>query len=258
MPLILTDLDVDGFGSIRCFDHSDNALEHLDKHVLSKPECQGWALLFGSVYDEIVGANRHAYANTIQNKPSEAQSLYDRYAEAIQRALNDASSLDWIEHPEVGDMAALGLDGVAVYVEVDTRGDDQQVKTAFLPGLGDSETTDEDRDAPLARETEGSLLEEDKRMERSWRERTEGWSRAETIYYTLFRRARSFIQNKHYRPQSPPGWDLPTNELVLLSDAVSENLEEAFWQIETDISSDEPLDANRNFRAWKRLRDGVR
>jgi hypothetical protein len=187
---------------------------------------------------------------------SEGQPLYERYAETIQRAMNDAEELGWYDHPESGHLVVLGLDGLVTYIYVPSNDSNAPVvKTAYLPKWADPEVVKGKDEVPLARESENTYQTErgESWSSRSSRSYREDWSREQVIFYDVFRRAMSAVRKATYEPSSHTK-DTPRGEMSRLLDPIRNAMDRAHEQTETDRTPDR----HKHFRAWNYLREQVR
>src|SRR5262249_39076170 len=134
-------------GRIAIYEDWHSACVHLQRHLLTAPECAGWGLVIPGL-DEVVDlgdADRRwrYFQRTLKTQGVEGQALYDRFCEAVEGAGRDATRLAW--YVTSGRVTlALGTSGVLMVIET-------ALKTAFLPGQGDPAVVNSGRGRDQAR-----------------------------------------------------------------------------------------------------------
>lgn len=133
------------------FASEELALEHVRDHLLTAPECFGWALI--ADLESQVGLEfqaRRRAARQLKAREEPSQGLYELLCEVVARVFKDAACSGWSVEGASGEelLVAYGFDGVLVIVQ------QRVVTTAFLPGLGYAERTlaARGRDTDLPRE----------------------------------------------------------------------------------------------------------
>jgi hypothetical protein len=202
------------------------ACRHLQNHVLTAPECHAWALV-DPQYRQILDAEnsdaRWRYCEQASASQGEtAQPLYDFYCGAVTRDAQDAAVLTW--HRSQGRLTvALGTSGILILVE-------DVVTTAFLPEQGDPQATRDSQQGPkdggLPRERgmrtgrpgcrDGQVVA---REERIRLQRETAWTRAQRLYYRVFKPAVQFVKRCHHRSRDMYG-GLTRGDYALLKDAL--------------------------------------
>jgi hypothetical protein len=179
----------------------ERALRHLGDHLLTAPECQGWALVLPALADHVDPHDAEARAAFFRRARSthgvSAQAVFDLYREASARTASDAFLLNW--HASDGPTtAALGTSGVLVLI------DGPSVVTVYLPGQGDPAAVRASGEAGagcLGRERQLMRRPEHRgRRERQEQERREARrSPEERLYYDVFRPAVQFLRKRYHR-----------------------------------------------------------
>jgi hypothetical protein len=198
---------------VRFFGTPDAALDHLRHHLLTSPEAEAWALVapgYEAILDPRSSDARYRYwQKAVESGGDSAQPLYDLYLEAVRGDAADADRLGWLCSAPIGTVA-FGTSGVLLIVGA-------AVVTAFLPGQGDPAATRKGQEAGpnatgLVREggmrsgRPGRFRADEAERERRERlEREANWSRAERIYYRVFRSAVQFIRGCHIGQHDPLG-----------------------------------------------------
>ena len=201
--------------NVAVFRNLDRALIHIRDHLLSEPECDGWALIDAKLEKEIPGVSKQRwslYKSAVASDGTKVQSLYNEFASSIARATADSKRLGWcIQQGTV--TAGLSKHGVLVLLDyVDPRSSTPEiVRTAFLPGQGSSESTRASRDRPssdtgLGRERAGRKMRSGarKKWARKGREvrqheaRRTKWSVDERIFFDIFRPALQAIHRSRW------------------------------------------------------------
>lgn len=247
-------------GRLRCFGDADAAVSHVNKHVLSAPEAQAWRLV-ASDYAAVVGTrddDRFQFARRMLKRPTSAQPLYDLYAGVIRAALNDAAELGWYASPPRGDAVAMGLTGLVVIADTNTK--PGRISTAFFPYQRPAPGNDEPdcSQVPLCREADPNSVEprDNERFSvntsRARRRRLEQRSRLERIYFELFRPARRFVSDRHYIASDPTNDGRPAGEPALLLEAIRNELNDTDTR-QSDAADGAHRDRRVNFRSWHQL-----
>jgi hypothetical protein len=191
------------------------AVEHLIDHVLTSPECEGWAIVapqLGQHVDPADGLARTRLAQSArESKGVEVQALFDLYQQEAAEASRQAHILGWYTKNE-SCFVALGVSGVFVLVDGDV------VVTTYLPGQGDAEAvTQSDDSRHLRRERHpmrrAAPPEEDRRR------REAAWTDEERLFYRVFRPAVQFIRSQHHRARGLDG-RLRKADAALLKDCL--------------------------------------
>lgn len=256
---------------VRFFRNWQAACNHLRDHLLTAPECMGWAVVapqYRQILDPDDGDARWRYSDrAFETQGASAQDLYDVYCQACGRDARDAARLGWVATQGEGTVA-LGTSGILLVIEdqaVPARPAESRaaepgeasrtvrsvVVTAFLPGLGNSEAV---RKRALSWSASGGLVREsgmrsgragspfhDTRLGRREQLRRlrirAGWSRDEQLYYTVFRRAVQFIRKCHHQHRDMYG-RLNRRDYALLKDALParSRLEFTDWLVLRDQS----------------------
>jgi hypothetical protein len=185
----------------------EQAVAHLGDHVLTVPECRGWALVLGDpdcLPPGVDAAARQALAErALATAGLAVQELFDLYAGAVRSASRDAALLGW--HASEGAVTAgLGTAGLLLLI------DGGVARTAFLPGQGDPEVVRQAAQrgpAALPRERGMRPARGPGRHPREeWRylRRQQSWSADEQLYHLVFRPAVQFVRSRyhHYRDAS--------------------------------------------------------
>lgn len=204
--------------SILVFRDAKRAVQHLRDHVLTAPECEGWAVILDGVMDRVDLGNddaRWRSARAITDQVQEAQALYDLYSGMIESQFTEAGQLHWFYEQST---LAVGIGTLGVLVVSEGAGGaPDAVKTAFLPGQGvpiavvrareDSRPT-----GALARESRAMragrrdrLHGDSEREARECERRMEGMTRDERIYYQVFRPAIQFVRRQYHRHRDVSG-----------------------------------------------------
>lgn len=119
---------------IQFFATTEAAIAHICNHLLTAPECKAWAFLLDDQEDLVNASDpdeRYRLAKAaVRGDCERVRPLYDRYANAVSRACDDARKLGWRAQGRDEDkrIEALGLTGVYVVCEP------SHVVTAYLPG----------------------------------------------------------------------------------------------------------------------------
>lgn len=177
------------------------AVGHLIDHVLTSPECDGWAIVvpqLGQHVDLADGLARTRMAqNAHESKGVEVQALFDLYRREAAEASRQAHVLGW--HARIGGcFVALGVSGVFVL------GDGDVVVTTYLPGQGDAGAVSQPDDSRhLRRERHPMRRAAPPDEER--RRREAAWSDEERLFYRVFRPAVQFIRSQHHRAHGLDG-----------------------------------------------------
>jgi hypothetical protein len=184
-----------------------SACTHLQRHLLTAPECEAWALVIPCL-DEIVALGEadsrwRYHRRMVETHGVEGQALYDRYCLALQQAGRDATGLAWHATCD-GVTVALGTTGVLMVIET-------SLKTAFLPGQGDPGAVISGRgpDEPRPDSVKPRLpgMRSGRTAERavavgcegSGRDRrSQAWTEAQKLYYGAFRPAVQFIRSRYH------------------------------------------------------------
>lgn len=218
---------------VRFFRDWQAACMHLRDHLLTAPECKGWAVVapqYRQVLDPDDGDARWRYSDqAFETQGASAQDLYDVYCRACGRDARDAARLGWVATQGEG-IVALGTSGILLVIEnqaVPAHPDGARtpgageasrtvrgvVVTAFLPGLGNPQAVRKGADsryasAGLVRESgmrsgRADSLSHDPRLSKREQLRRlrirANWSRDERLYYTVFRPAVQFIRRCHHQ-----------------------------------------------------------
>ena len=205
-------------GMLRVFADWAKALQHVIDHVLSAPECFGWALVipnYQAFVDPNQGRRRLQYAQKAEKTKGEsAQGLYDAYAAAIIGDIKDAVCLGWLASSGAVTVT-LGTCGVLV-LTVRRNGTCRTVQTAFLPGQGSAAAVvrsrlepsdgfvfrrDASRDRPRARRH----VVQSAREQRARQRRRPGWADEHRLYYDVFKPAVQFIRTRYHSYCDPFG-----------------------------------------------------
>ncbi len=212
--------------TFRLFADWQRAVEHLSDHVLTEPECQGWAIVLADrtlplQLDDKDARWRYAQQSH-QPRGGQAQSLFDLYTDCIRKATDDAHRLGWHGENDNGSvMVGLGTNGVLVLIE------ESFVVTAFLPGAGEASATREAREqAGMSR----SALPRERGMRtrrsggadrelRQQQHRQQNWSHEEQLYYLVFRPAVQFIRSRYHSSRDLTG-RLRCCDYALLKDSL--------------------------------------
>jgi hypothetical protein len=191
------------------------AVEHLIDHVLTSPECEGWAIVappIGQHVDLADGLARTRQAlRARESKGVEVQALFDLYQREASEAARQAHVLGW--HAQQEDcFVALGVSGVFVLVDGDV------VITTYLPGQGDAEAVSRPDDSRHLRRERHPMRraappDEDRRR------REAAWSEEERLFYRVFRPAVQFIRSQHHRARGLDG-RLRKADAALLKDCL--------------------------------------
>jgi hypothetical protein len=198
---------------VRFFATPAAALAHLRDHLLTSPEAEAWALVapgYETILDPRSPDERYRYSkNAEETGGDSAQPLYDLYLEAVRGDSADADRLGWL-CPAPGGTVAFGTSGVLLIVGA-------AVVTAFLPGQGDPAATRRGQGAgPNATglPREGGMrsgrpgrfrADEAERERRERLDREAAWSRAQRLYYRVFRPAVQLIRGCHHGQRDPLG-----------------------------------------------------
>lgn len=211
-------------GNVAIFRRSSTAIDHIVNHMLTSPESKCWILEAPQVTHAVdlasPSARYRAAGGLIDGAEPVTECLYSAYANAICRAVADASDLGWYLRLD-DSWLALGSSGLLVVVESDA------VVTAFFPGQGNgqrvaaSQRSTETRN-PLPREFRCSPWPRQRRHRMPTREqrmrtrRMRRWTDEQWLYYGVFRPAVQFIQHKDTR-YSPIRSVLPQMSRLRLS-----------------------------------------
>ncbi|MBI4704883.1 MAG: hypothetical protein HY744_27580 [Deltaproteobacteria bacterium] len=223
MTLLPTSIASPAGGQVRVFRSPEAALSHVRDHLLTAPECEGWALVaagYAAIVDPFDAEARWRYCLEMHSSAGNScADLYGLYASAIATALGDAWRLKWwveVDRPAARVAAALGTAGLLVMLEA-RDGQPPCVLTAYLPGLGAAERVrawaSRGADAgpcDLLREggtgmrrrrgEDGALG----RRERLAQERREGaWGPERRLFHRVFRPAVQFVRRSHYLASDP-------------------------------------------------------
>jgi hypothetical protein len=117
------------FGEERqVFRSSDAAREHMVHHLLTAPECEAWRLVLPEVELGERLQEREWQARQLLEEAGQGQALYEAYARAIGRAIQDGGALGlcW----RGGRQAWMGLEGVVV---IEQERPERCVLTAYIP-----------------------------------------------------------------------------------------------------------------------------
>jgi hypothetical protein len=184
-----------------------SACTHLQRHLLTAPECQAWALVIPCLeeivpLDDTDGRWRY-YRRFLDTNGVEGQALYDRYCGAVENAGEDATRLAW--HVTSGRATvALGTSGVLMVIE-------SSLKTAFLPGQGDPSIVDSCRGQDQPRHDRRDPRTRGMRSGRTIGRGTSAgdsgdghdrgslkWTETQKLYYGAFRPAVQFVRSRYY------------------------------------------------------------
>ncbi|MCS6849724.1 MAG: hypothetical protein NZ700_00975 [Gemmataceae bacterium] len=194
---------------VKMFATAKAACMHLCDHLLTAPECNAWVLVspqYRNILDPADADARWRYAQQAHaTNGASAQELYDLYAEATAADARDAQTLGWFGQDDYKFVTvAIGTSGILLTIEGDI------LKTAFLPGQGQAETTREVRQSgdcrtSLPRERgmrsgrNPTARAEFRARERAAQERREAaWNDEERLYYKVFRPAVQLIKRCHH------------------------------------------------------------
>lgn len=181
------------------FSHWEKAIEHLIAHVLTAPECQGWAIVIPQVSTQIdlqdVEARTRAAQQARESRGVRVQALFDLYRSAADAASREAGRLGWVASRNACTVA-LGTTGVLVLI------DHNRVVTCYLPGLSGPTAINRARNdcrSVLSREQchrmRGGLPSREQRRQQR---REQRWSAEESLYYRVFRPAVQFIRGRFH------------------------------------------------------------
>ncbi len=207
---------------IQVFADWEKAILHLCKHVLSAPECHGWALLmrrYRSIInpDDVEGMfafGKEAHATCGVS----AQELFDEYAKEVEKTVVDAAILGWRNrrgHVLVG----LGSSGVLVVIE------NGVLKTAFFPDQGETESSakhQSQRDIVLPKQRRirsGHRHRVNHETEEQRRQRWADSSPEEQLYHLYFRPAVQFVRKQYHASLDWQG-EPQTVDYALLKDVL--------------------------------------
>ena len=195
--------------AVRIFGDGNAAIAHLCDHVLTAPECDGWAVVmpcYEAVLDPGDGEARWHYARIAQETHgTSAQRLYELYSDSIAADAADARRLGWLK-TESGVTVTLGTSGVLVIIEA-VGGRCRAVTTAFLPGQGCARAVRESVGEPgvgraLRRESSGRSCNhrpgDSPREEQQRQGRESDYTGDERLYYYVFKPAVQFIRNQYH------------------------------------------------------------
>jgi hypothetical protein len=197
----------DGRAEVPIFDDWQSACVHLQRHLLTAPECHAWAMVdpeIAAVVDLDDFRARWSWAQEgIATRGASLQGLYERFCRAVRRASGDAARLGW-KTSHGGVMIALGTEGILMVIAT-------TLKTAFLPGQGDpaavvsaAESGGPRPDSPVPkargmRSGRGGSAGPDSRRDRERRDRQADWSESQRLYYGVFRPSVQFIRSQYHR-----------------------------------------------------------
>ncbi len=193
--------------SVRFFADPMSAQRHVCAHLLSEPECHGWALVDPTLrdhFDPEDGEDRYGLA--IGQDPPRMRALCRAFANTLARAQVEAARLGWlVESPGV--MVSLSPRGVLTTFR--TSGREIVLLTSYLPLLGSAAIVERTRTQPqrLLRDSAGGmrsgrrarLLSPRERRQKQRHERA--WGTQEKLYYYVFKNAVQYIHDHHHQPE---------------------------------------------------------
>lgn len=183
--------------NVKAFSDWRTALDHLCNHVLTNPECEGWAIINPRLLDIVDLANhdaRYQFAKkACDTEGMSAQELFNEYAQAVNKAISDSKKLGWFVCFGNNNHVLIGISGLLAVIE------DNVLRTAFLPGQGNASAVVENRiesknwHSPLPRERRVRHTSDDEKRKKNHREieklkkRISQWNNNEKAYYLVFR-----------------------------------------------------------------------
>lgn len=230
--------DVPIFGDWR------SACDHIQRHLLTAPECHAWALVAPDL-TEVIDLDDDRARWSLSRRATDGLDeslpiLYELYCRAVHTASRDASQLGWIAARRSVTIA-LGIDGILLVIE-------SVLKTAFLPAQADPAVVASVEESGGPRSDSPSARIRGMRSGRAkngldparvpvWQDRRSTWSRARRIYYEVFRPAVQFIRNQYHDGRDVRGRCL--NDYGRLKDVL-------------------PPMSRLKFDDWQELRDSAR
>lgn len=191
---------------VRVFSSTQEAVRHINRHLLSVPEGYSWSLIDPELEEQLPiehdVARERLRRHGLQQGAPLLGAIYERYAARILCTIEEGLNSGWAIHPEgTGTMWFFSSDGILVGVEIGA--DTAWVRTAMIPGQSDARavlserhSTHSGRDVAHAeralhrRRGRPATARERRDHLRRMRE----WSREKRLYHVVFRPASAFIR----------------------------------------------------------------
>lgn len=196
---------------VSIFDSWSSACVHLQRHVLTAPECHAWAVVvpeMADLFDPDDARGRWSLAQrTLEFDGGPIVTIYGLFCRTVRAASADAVRLGWSVTAE-GVTVALGTDGLLmVFASPPKR---TVLETAFFPGQGDPASvvsaagwaeprpdSHSPRTGGMRSGRRGSKAGPGR--DQAMHERQTGWSSSQKLYYGVFRPAVQFIRSQYHR-----------------------------------------------------------
>lgn len=235
---------------VSIFEDWPSACVHLQRHLLTAPECHAWALVvpeMADLFDPNDARARWALAQrALEFDGGPIVTIYGLFCRAVRASSADAVRLGWSVSDD-GVTVAVGTDGLLMVFR--TLPKRTVLKTAFLPGQGDPAAVvsaagwAEPRPDSHSPRTGGMRSgrrgsEAGPGRDQAMHERQTRWSSSQKLYYGVFRPAVQFIRSQYHRGLDARG-RRRLNDYGLLKDVL-------------------PRMSQLKFDTWLKLRDPAR
>lgn len=186
-----------------------SARDHINKHFLTHPECNRWAIVIPGLVQQFGDITQTEERNRLYHHLKRSweafQAVYRLLVQSIEANYSDARQLGWSAtacHPRGWVMVFLGTSGVLVVAQAGI------IRTAFLPDpdrVGSTYAGNSDAQTVRPRRRMRGGHQEIERVAAERSPRATQWSPEEWLFYCVFRPALRFIRSAVYETHPEHG-----------------------------------------------------